>query len=298
MKNRTKKIEREGSPLVSELSGISGEVASALHYSELRGETLPIRGWGSQRQRGSFMNSWKHLYWVPVYISTAAMMSACGLTSSTSFGSSASTTAATSSTSGTSGTSTSGSTTSSDPAALSFANISMTGAGGTNPTYSTLKASGAYIQTDDTLKVRVLVEPGTSGLSISTYSGFSANYNCVSYEVSIYDDSGALIGSQDTGMLQVTGSSECMNSSGTNYQDLDFSGSVTGPHGGLNVEVQALSYDWYCQLWYDYYDMYGSYSPYYSYYSYWCPSKAVYKTHTIDASIQVETNGTQLTLTN
>jgi hypothetical protein len=113
----------------------------------------------------------------------------------------------------------------------------------------------------------------------------------VSYQVSIYDDSGTLIGSQETGMLQVSGTSECIGSSGSNYQDLDFSGSVINPHGGIDVRLQALSYDWYCQLWYDYLDE-GNYT-YYSDYNYFCPSKAVYRLHTVDASIEVQTNGTQ-----
>lgn len=240
------------------------------------------------------MTDWKQLKSLPVYISVAALLSACGA-SSTSFQNSAGNGTATnnSGVANPTPTPTPTSTTTNLADALSFSNIAVTGAGGTNPTYSTYSASSAYIQTDNVLKVRVTVEPGTSNLAISTYSGFSANYNCVSYQVSIYDDSGAMIGSQETGMLQVAGTSPCIGSTGNNYQDLDFSGSVVNPHGGINVEVQALSYDWYCQLWYDYYNEYGIYSPYADYYSYWCPSKAVYKTHVVDSSIEVMTNGTQ-----
>lgn len=240
------------------------------------------------------MNNWKNATRLPVYIGIAAILSACGASSSTSFGTALSGVSSNTSGGGTIITPTptpSPTTSSTLSPALSFANFAMSGPGGKNPTYST----GDTIATDDTLKVQVQAMPGTALLESPSgqYSGFSANYHCISYQVSVYDSTGAMIGSQTTQLLAAdTQNSICTGN--PNTQILDFSGSVAnGSHGLLNVEVQPLAYDWYCQLWYEQYDIYGVYSPYYQYYSYWCPSKAVYANHQVNASIQVEVDGTQ-----
>lgn len=250
------------------------------------------------------MKNWKTQNWLPVYILSAAVLSACGASSSdssfanpsgnvtsTSGGSSSSGSSGSTSSSGSSSGSSSTSTTSLAPA-LQFAQFGVTGSGGKTPTYSTRSANGAYITTDNILKVRLTVANGGLLQAPSGYSGFSTNYSCASFNVYLYDDTGTQVGSATTQMLQVPGEPPCVNSTGEASQDIDFSSSVNGPHGGLEVRVTASQYDFYCKLWYDYYSMYGISSPYYGYYSYWCPSKAVYQNHTVDASLQVEVNGT------
>ena len=170
----------------------------------------------------------------------------------------------------------------------------MSGQSGTNPVYSTKAQNGAYISTDNILKIEVLAQPGTAVLQSPSgqYSGFSTNYHCISYQVSVYDDTGTMIGSQTTKLL-ASDSTNSICTGSPSSQILDFSGSVQSPHGGVDVRVQPLAYDWYCELWYDNYNIYGFSSPYYSYYSYWCPSKAVYANHEVNASIQIQVNGTQ-----
>lgn len=248
------------------------------------------------------MKNWKSPNRLPVYILVAGVLSACG-TSMGTFSTPTTSTANSSLASGATNSSSSGSsgttTTTPDPTttgtgsapAYQFAQFGVTGSGGLTPTYST-KSNGGYISTDNVLKVRVTAANGGLLQAPSGYSGFSTNYSCVSFNVYIYDDSGTQIGSKTTQMLQVSGQPPCLGSTGTDHQDLDFSGSVSNPHGGIEVRVTANQYDFYCKLWYQEYNLMGAFSPYYQYYSYWCPSKAVYMNHTVDASLQVQVNGT------
>jgi hypothetical protein len=153
----------------------------------------------------------------------------------------------------------------------------------------------SYITTTNLLQVQVT--PASGGLLAAptgTYSGFSANYNCASYQVQVLDESGDILGSQTTGMLALNSAAPCMDASGnaitTTSQVLNFSGAISeSSHGPLDIRVEAVNYDFYCKMLYDYLGEYATES---EYYSLWCPSKVVYYTHTVGASIEVEINGT------
>src|SRR6185437_6198705 len=128
-------------------------VALTLHYSSLSENP-------AETGREVFMKNWN----LPVYIGVAALLSACGA-ATTSFQNTAGSGTPQNNSSNVIPNPNPTQTISSDPAALAFSNINVTGAGGTNPTYSTFSANGAYIQTDNELKVRVVAEPGSSLLS-------------------------------------------------------------------------------------------------------------------------------------
>jgi hypothetical protein len=173
--------------------------------------------------------------------------------------------------------------------------FSITGQGGATPSYSTYSDNGSYITTDNLLKVTVT--PGSAGelafptTSSTQYSAFTATYNCITYTVSIYDSTNALLQSQTTQTLAVTaGDSGCP--SAPTSQTLDFSSTVvSGIHNGVYAVVTADNYDFYCQYWYSLYYAYGTASPWYADYSSFCPMRAVYKTHTVTGSLSVITNG-------
>ena len=173
--------------------------------------------------------------------------------------------------------------------------FSITGQGGATPSYSTLSDNGTPFTTDNLLKVTVtpqaageLTFPSTSA---TQYSAFTASYNCITYTVSIYDSTNALLQSQTTQTLALTaGNSGC--SSAPTSQTLDFSSTVvSGRHNGLYAVVKANNYDFYCQYWYSLYYAYGTSSPWYADYSSFCPMRAVYQTHTVNGSLSVITNG-------
>jgi len=246
------------------------------------------------------MTNWKHLNRLPVYILAAVILTSCG--TSTSFSGSGSTPIVANVTP-TPTPSPSG-TTSSSPA-LSYSGILVTGPGGTSPTYSAACestnvtcANPSYITTTNLLEVQVTPQAGgLLAAPTGVYSGFSATYNCASYQVEVLDDQGDVLGSQQTGMLAVSASAPCMDGSGnaitTTSQILNFSPTISqSSHGPLDVRISAVDYDFYCKLWYQEYDLYGYESPYYAYYTEWCPSKVVFKNHTIGVSMEVEINGT------
>jgi hypothetical protein len=173
--------------------------------------------------------------------------------------------------------------------------FSITGQGGATPTYSTLSNNGSYITTDNLLEVTVT--PAAAGeltfpsTSTTQYSAFTASYNCITYTVSVYNQAGGLLQSQTTGTLALTtGNSGCP--SAPTSQTLNFSSTVvSGNAGPVYITVNADNYDFYCQYWYSLYDAYGSSSPWYADYSSFCPMRAVYKTHTVNGSLSVITNG-------
>jgi hypothetical protein len=241
---------------------------------------------------------------LPVYILVAGALSACGASSGATFNNASGNASSNllGTTPGVLPTPTPTTTNNLGPA-LSFAQFGVTGPSAANlvsanPVWSSFTENHSYISTDNLLRVRVttaaggLLQPPTS--LGAGYSGFSTNYSCASYQVDIFDDTGTRIGSQSTGMLQVPGQEPCLNSTGSASQDLNFDSSVGGgPHGGVEVRVSALQYDFYCKLLYDYAAAYGLNPRSSTFYSFWCPSKAVFVSHTVDASIQVEVNGTQ-----
>jgi hypothetical protein len=256
------------------------------------------------------MTTWKLLYRLPVYILVAGSMSACGAATG-SFGNSGTAAAAASST-GTSTATTTTTTTSTSPA-LSYSGILVTGseATATSEAYTsysaacetTISGSGkvptcanpSYISTTNLLEVQVTpAEGGLLAAPTGTYSGFSANYNCASYQVQVVNSSGQVLGSQQTGMLAISASAPCMDASGnaitTTSQILNFSSQISqSSHGPLDVQISAVNYDFYCKMLYDYLGEYATES---EYYNLWCPSKAVYYSHTIGVSMEIEVNGT------
>jgi putative hemolysin len=172
--------------------------------------------------------------------------------------------------------------------------FSVTGQGGTSPTFSTDSNGGSYLTTNNFLQVTVAAGAGGNFTFPSTttnqYSSFSDTYNCVSYTVSVYDKTNALLASRTTQTLAVTaGNSGCPGS--PTSQTLDLSDVITsGNHDGLTLSVQANSYDFYCQYWYSLYYAFGTASPWYADYSSFCPMKQVYQTHTVNGSLGVVTN--------
>ena len=156
--------------------------------------------------------------------------------------------------------------------------FSLTGSGGTAPTYTSTS-----ISTDNTLRVRVI--PGQAG-SLSTSEGtdsnFSATYYCASYTVTVLGHS------LTTQPLKINGGGAiCANAAESEI--LDFSDRMTSGHGDVTVGISAPRYDYYCQLLYNGYINWGYYSTYCSQSLY-----PVYKNHTVTGSIEVEVNGTSL----
>jgi hypothetical protein len=171
--------------------------------------------------------------------------------------------------------------------------FSINGPGGTTPS----QAVGP-VNTDNMLQVQVT--PGSAGpLSIpGSYSGFSANYNCVQFNVTVLGQT------LSTGLISLNG--QCINNVGGAYQYvttptsvvLDFSSRVSGPHGPVTVTISNAQYDFYCALYMEYYQYYGPYSPQNPFAGstpgLYCPVKTVYSNHTVTGSIAVQVNGTSL----
>jgi hypothetical protein len=243
----------------------------------------------------------KKLKSLPVFILAVMTASSCGGSATTftnpinSGGTASPYTYPTTTTPTTTSTSTTTTTTTNSQYPAENFSFSITGQGGATPTYSTYSNNGSYISTDNLLQV--MVTPAAAGeltfpsTSTTQYSAFTASYNCITYTVSVYDSTGALLQSQTTGTLALTsGNSGC--SSSPTSQTLDFSSVVvSGSHNGVYVTVSADNYDFYCQYWYSLYDAYGTASPWYADYSSFCPMRAVYKTHTVNGSLSVITNG-------
>jgi hypothetical protein len=240
------------------------------------------------------MKKFKKITSLPVYILAVLTVSSCGGTATTFTNSISSAGTASTITYPTVTASPSPTSTGEYPAEnFSF---SITGQGGAIPTYSTYSDNGSYIATDNLLQVTVT--PAAAGeLTFPTtstqYSAYTASYDCISYTVSVYDSSNALLQSQQTGTLALTsGNTSSVCSSAPTSIMLDFSSTVvSGTHNGIYVTVTADNYDFYCQYWYSLYDAYGTASPWYADYSSFCPMRAVYKTHTVNGSISVVTNG-------
>jgi hypothetical protein len=238
-----------------------------------------------------FMRNWKKLNKsLPVYIAMMTVASACGGTAATYSNGIAGTT---STTSGITTVVASPSPTASSEYPAETFSFSVSGEGGTDPTYSTKSSNGTFISTDNLLQVTV--NSGSAGeLSLTTgegYSAYTATYNCITYTVSVYDQNNNLLQSQTTETLAVTaGNSGC--SSAPTSQTLNFSSTVvSGTHGGVYVTVVADEYDFYCQYWWSLYYAYQEASPWYADYNSFCPMREVYKTHTVNGSISIVTNG-------
>ena len=167
--------------------------------------------------------------------------------------------------------------------------FSITGPGGTTPS-----ANVGPVNTDNMLQVQVT--PGSAGpLSLpGQYSGFSANYNCVQFNVTVLGQT------LSTGLISLNG--QCLNAQGQYVTAptsvvLDFSARVSGPHGPVTVTINNAQYDFYCTLFWEYYQYYG-YTPQNPFYgstpSLYCPTKTAYSNHTLTGNIAVQVNGTSL----
>lgn len=110
--------------------------------------------------------------------------------------------------------------------------FSLTGPGGANSS-TTLPA----VDTDRMLKVRV--KPGAAGvLSLpgNQYSGFSAPYYCISYLITVLNQS------VRTKTLALNGGSiACPNA--PESDTIDFSSRLTSSHGAITIKVSAALYD-------------------------------------------------------
>lgn len=156
--------------------------------------------------------------------------------------------------------------------------FTVTGSGGTNPTYS------VTVDTDNLLQVQITAGAATN---VIPGSNFSANYGCVTYNVT------ALGQTVTTNTLGVNGgNSICPNAPSS--QTIDFSSRLTPGHGAVAITVSASGYDFYCQgclmdpALYDAYP-YGPYSC-----SMYCPLHTVFKNHGVTGTISVQVNGTSL----
>lgn len=245
----------------------------------------------AQRKAGEelFMKNWMTLRGLPVCITVGLLAvagSSCG-GGAVSYGASAAGTSSTSTTPTTTTTTTS-TTSDSSTAPYNFS-FSVTGAGGSNPTYTT---GSTLIDTDNLLQVQVTA--GAASEAAVPGTSFTADYNCVSYTVSVYDQNGNLLSSQATGTLSVNGpnySGLCPNAQTS--VTLNFNDAVSnGTHGGVQIGVVADQYDFYCQLWWAYY--YDGNTQFYDDYSYMCPMKGVYSAHTVTGTLAVQTNGSSL----
>ena len=164
--------------------------------------------------------------------------------------------------------------------------FSVNGPGGITPSYTT--GSSTLIVTDNLLQVEV--EAGAaSEVAIPGYSAFTASYNCVSYTVTLYDQNGNALQSQQTGTLAVSPGTSGLCPSAQNSVTLDFSSAVSnGTHGGVSIGVVADQYDFYCQMWWSYY--YEGSTQFYDDYSYMCPMHGVYSNYTVTGTLLVQTN--------
>lgn len=156
--------------------------------------------------------------------------------------------------------------------------FSLTGQGGTTPTFS------MTVSTDDLLKVKIT--PGAAGqISVPGYSNFSSTYNCVSFRVKILGQT------VDTGTMQVNGgNSLCANA--PTSKTLNLSNRLTAGHGDITIDVEASGYDFYCQSCLTMPWLYGAYPYGNSSCSLYCPSHTVYRTHTVTGTVSVQVNGT------
>ncbi len=158
--------------------------------------------------------------------------------------------------------------------------FSVTGANGTAPTYTT----GA-INTDNILVVRINAGPAGQLSVPGFYSNFTANYNCVSYNVTV---GGRTVTTQTLAPQgsnsSYTASNQCPGAPSS--QVINFSDRLSPGHGNMFVQVSNARYDFYCELYFQ-----GMLSGQYNMY---CPLRTVYQTHTVTGSLDIQVNGTSL----
>jgi hypothetical protein len=177
-----------------------------------------------------------------------------------------------------------------DPLSFSF---SITGNGGRSPVFNTpTDSQGRNIQADTILQVQITAGPATLlQLPDPQYSGFSAEYECVSYKVS------ALGQSVVTDILATNPVTGCdpdgpygpQPRTFKTAQVIDFSQRLTpGRVEDVVVQISDARYDFYCKMLYS--------SPYYWWLmggnpALYCPVRNVYKNHGVTGILKVRTNG-------
>ncbi|MCM2323646.1 MAG: hypothetical protein NDJ90_10340 [Oligoflexia bacterium] len=221
------------------------------------------------------MKTWKKAYRLPLYLSIAALLSACGANpyhesameeETTVPGASTSTPDTSTDTSGT------GTTTTSDLLPSLKYSFSVTGSKGTKPAYS------VTVNTDNLLKVKITAEAAAP----QTMSGFTANYGCVTYIVTA-------LGEPVYTETLTTGAANNFNCrNAPTSQVIDFSDRLQPGHGAVSIEVRASQYDFYwntcvanpwaypygCQMYYPLYN--------------------VYQNHQVRGKLAIQVNGTTL----
>lgn len=157
-------------------------------------------------------------------------------------------------------------------------NFSVTGPGGTDPTYT------AQVNTDNILRIDIAAGPGGElSLGSGQYSNYTANYGCVSYKLTVM---GQTVVTQILSTSNGQYNYDYICPGAPNTQTIDFSGRLTPGHNAVMLEVQANGYDYYCQL---------CNSPYYFYLfngcGNYCPLYGVYRNHTVTGTLTVHVNG-------
>lgn len=269
------------------LLSVFTDLASSLHFFSLGVTMISMK----QKIRAP-QDDLSKLRWVysALILSLVFSVTACAPRRNTTPASSSNTTSSnttTSTTNESTGTVTTNETTSEpsvEPLPAITESFTVSGASGTTPSYTTT------VDTDNVLRVKVTAE-AAGQVTDPTY-GFSGTYSCVSYKVTV-------LGSTQTTKLLAVGSNtdllagyNCPGAAGS--QILDFSSRLTPGHGTITIKVEASTYDFYCRgcessPWlYNAYP-YGPYSC-----SLYCPSRPVYKTHSVTGTLSIQVNGTHL----
>lgn len=167
----------------------------------------------------------------------------------------------------------------------------LNGVNGNKTSYNT-NEQGLQIITENVLKVTVRAgQAAPNSLNNGSSSPFTANYSCVSYLITVGGRS------VRTKPLRVGSQPSPYCPDAVAEQTIDFS-DRTGPGNDLSVRVTEPRYDFYCQMWYSC-QMYPNNTTYtcyysfpYSYYNSYCPTRAVYQTHTVTGELEIQVNGT------
>jgi hypothetical protein len=211
-------------------------------------------------------------------LALAATLTACGSSSYTTGTTSAATTPAAAATGTPFTTTTTGSTTATNQLPSIDESFTLAGTRGGSGGAS----SATYTVSTDNL-LQVTVTAGTAGsLTVPGY-GFSAQYECVTYNITVLGQT------VTTNALSATAGEEytpdCPGAA--NSQMIDFSSRLTTGHGAVQVTVASNTYDFDCISCNEYY-AYGIY-PYGC--ANYCPMDLVFKNHTVTGTLSIAING-------
>lgn len=160
------------------------------------------------------------------------------------------------------------------------------------------------LRTDTKLIVQVTADAATRNQGTPVPTNFAAEYKCAIFKITLQVKNGNSwmdLGSKITQPLKVAGTDGCTGS--VPNERIDFSAFMTSGHGNVKIKVESLKTDFYCIL----YNKCLAFKNQYGYWSsdcYWaspsnmaqyaCPVKTIYTYHTVNGSLQVEVNGTQI----